>query len=76
MNLNKPNIVRVERDERVLGGGHFYKVFFDRRLEHEYVTFDTGENYTYENYTYLLATDELDAWGLVQRMLDVQYGND
>lgn len=71
MNLNKPNIVRVERDAKAVGGGQFYKVFFDRRLEHEYVTFNTGENYTY-----LLAIDELQAWGSVQRMLDVQYGND
>lgn len=68
---DKPNIVRVERDERAVGGRWFYKVFYDRATGDEYVIHSDG---TY--YTYLIATDELQAWTTTQRMLDVQYGKD
>ena len=67
---NKPNIVRVERDENVKAG-QFYKVFYDRATGDEYVINKDGTFYTY-----LIATDELQAWTTTQRMLDVQYGKD
>lgn len=70
MKPNKPNIVRVERDEKVKAG-QFYKVFYDKPTDNDYVTTKDG---TY--YTYLLATDELQAWTTMQKTLDVQYGKD
>ena len=71
MKTNKPNIVRVELDTWAFGDTQFYKVFYDRPTGDEFVTNKDG---TY--YTYITAVDELQAWGLVQRMLDVQYGKD
>lgn len=67
----KPNIVRVERDAMAVGGGRFYKVMYDRPVHNEYVTIKDGDAYTY-----IIATDELHAWGLVQTTLDIQYGKD
>ena len=41
---NKPNIVRVERDENVKAG-QFYKVFYDRATGDEYVINKDGTFY-------------------------------
>ena len=71
MRNDKPNIVRVKRDTWAFGNTQFYKVMLDKPTDDEFVTNKDGEHYTY-----ITAVDELDAWALVQRMLDVQYGKD
>jgi hypothetical protein len=72
MKPNKPNIVRVERDEWTVGGGRrFYRIFYDKPTDDEFVTTKDGEHYTY-----LIADDELQAWTTTQKTLDVQYGKD
>lgn len=69
---NKPNIVRVERDEPTANkSAYFYKITYDRNVTNDFIaTTKRGD------WRWIIASDELDAWQQAQATLDVVYGKD